>query len=232
MADLLPNGTIRLSETKQIFMSPSSWVSQCRKMVKGDAKLGSAWSTIRYCGKRLDSYKLRWYRKQKKMTANKEDFPTISMESKSGIPSTKVRGHESVDNEKYGNKTLKDVNVVEHKMLGNRSQDRPLKVMVKCTPFSALDRIQPFTITISTNALLLIDFHCHLTSKEVVGYLAGSWDVQTHNLAILQAFPCRSKLTDKDNAALVEEEVKQALERRHLSLIGWYHRYVLSVLNG
>ena len=226
MADLLPNGNIRLSESKQIFMSPSSWVNHCRKLVNGDAKLGSAWSTIRYSGKRLDSYKLRWYRKQKKLSGSKDDFP---LDSKSAISSTKMRGHsehESVDTEKYGNKTLKDVNVVEHKVLGNRSVDRSMNVMVKCTPFSALDRIQPFTITISTNALLLIDFHCHLTTEEVVGYLAGSWDIQTHNLAVLQAFPCRSKLTDRDNASLVEEEIKQALERRHLNLIGWYHRFV------
>ena len=226
MADLLPNGTIRLSQTKQIFMSPSSWVNHCRKLMSGDAKMGSAWSTIRYDGKRLDSYKLRWYRKQKKLTtaASKDDLSTFHLESKSALGSSKIRCQESGDNEKYGNKTLKDVNVVEHKILGNRSHDRPMKVMVKCTPFSALDRIQPFTITVSTNALLLIDFHCHLTSTEVVGYLAGSWDIQTHNLAILQAFPCRSKLSDRENAALVEEEIKQALERRHLNLIGWYHR--------
>jgi hypothetical protein len=227
MADLLPNGSIRLTETKQVFVSPSSWVNHCRKLVSGDAKLGSAWSTIRYDGKRLDSYKLRWYRKQKKMAGNKDsDITSSHLDVKSGICSKSgLYLNESVDIEKYGNKTLKDVNVVDHKLLGNRSDDRPTNVMVKCQPFSALDRIQPFTITISTNALLLIDFHCHLTNREVVGYLAGNWDVGAHNLAIVQAFPCRSKLTDRDNSAMVEEEIKQALERRHLNLIGWYHRY-------
>lgn len=115
---------------------------------------------------------------------------------------------------------------MEHSELGLRSQDKDMNTMVRCTPFSALDRIQPFTITLSTNALLLIDFHCHLTKGEVVGYLAGKWDVATHNLAILQSFPCRSRLQDTENAALVEEEIRQALERRNLTLVGWYHRYV------
>jgi hypothetical protein len=228
MADLLPNGTIRLQETKQIFVSPSSWVNHCRKMINCDNKMGSAWSTIRYLGKRLDSYKLRWYRKQKKLATGKSEFeyPFNQMDLKFGSNSKEtISSRESWSLEdKYGNKTLKDVNVVEHNILGNRSNDRDLNVMVKCTPFSALERIQPFTITISTNALLLIDFHCHLTSGEVVGYLAGNWDIATHNLAILQAFPCRSKLMDRDNATLVEEEIKQALERRHLNLVGWYHR--------
>jgi len=191
--------------------------------------LGSAWSTIRYLGKRLDSYKLRWYRKQKKIATGKSDidYHLSSIDLKSGKNGKDaLYSQELWNHEKYGNKTLKDVNVVEHNKLGNRSSDNNMNVMVKCTPFSALDRIQPFTITISTNALLLIDFHCHLTSGEVVGYLAGNWDIATHNLAILQAFPCRSKLTDRQNASLVEEEVKQALERRHLNLVGWYHRYV------
>lgn len=121
---------------------------------------------------------------------------------------------------------LKARNVYEHGTLGSRTHgDQDLNVMVKCTPFSAIDRIQPFTITVSTNALLLIDFHCHLTEGEVVGYLGGTWDLASHNLAILQAFPCRSRLGDKEAGARVEEEIRQNLEQRHLSMIGWYHSH-------
>lgn len=72
---------------------------------------------------------------------------------------------------------------------------------------------------------LLIDFHCHLTSGEVVGYLGGTWDLASHNLAVLQAFPCKSRLADKARSALVEEEIKNNLDSRHLSLVGWYHSH-------
>lgn len=233
VADLLPNGTIRSSETKQMFASPSSWVNHCRKMINCDNKLGSAWSAIRYQGKRLDSYKLRWYRKQKKQMVSggtkadsQLDLTLNDHKLVNNLAKETFHAHNSWNNsdDKFGNKALNDPKVVEHSSLGNRNNEKETNVMVRCTPFSALERIQPFTITVSTNALLLIDFHCHLTTGEVVGYLAGNWDIATHNLAILQAFPCRSRLTDKENAILVEEEIRQALERRHLNLIGWYHR--------
>ncbi|OTF80392.1 hypothetical protein BLA29_005983, partial [Euroglyphus maynei] len=68
--DLLNNGFIRMSGTNQIFANPSSWANYCRSTIPSTSKdhknYGSAWSIIRYLGKRLDSYKLRWYRKQKK----------------------------------------------------------------------------------------------------------------------------------------------------------------------
>lgn len=58
---------------------------------------------------------------------------------------------------------------------------------------------------------------------EVVGYLGGSWDLGSHNLSILQAFPCRVRLGNKGTQ--VEEEIRQQLEQRHLSLVGWYHSH-------
>lgn len=54
-------------------------------------------------------------------------------------------------------------------------------MLVEGTSFSALGKIQPFLVSISTNAVLLMDFHCHLTSSEVCGYLAGQWDVNAHS---------------------------------------------------
>ncbi|GFT14351.1 MPN domain-containing protein [Trichonephila clavipes] len=48
---------------------------------------------------------------------------------------------------------------------------------------------------------------------------------QLLNLAVLQAFPCRSGLGDKDSAARVEDEIRRSLERRHLSVVGWYHSH-------
>lgn len=120
---------------------------------------------------------------------------------------------------------MKMRNIVEHSHLGSKLGNQDMDVMVKCTPFSYLDRIQPFTITLSTNAMLLIDFHCHLTKGEVVGYLGGTWDIASHNLAILQAFPCRSRLQDKDRSYVVEEEIRQNLEQRHLCVVGWYHSH-------
>jgi hypothetical protein len=53
--------------------------------------------------------------------------------------------------------------------------------LVEAVEFATLGKIQPFLVTITTSAALLIDFHCHLTKNEVCGYLGGSWDVNSHS---------------------------------------------------
>lgn len=47
--------------------------------------------------------------------------------------------------------------------------------------FQAIGKLQPFLLTISSSAVLLMDLHCHLTKTEVSGYLGGSWDANTHS---------------------------------------------------
>lgn len=173
---------------------------------------------------------MRWYRRQKKIFNFGGLFEAGLNYNKSELNSSDSKNQEIVvpmpfSVEEFENR--KEKNVIEHHTLGSRlSNDSHLvNVMVKCTPFSMLDRIQPFTLTISTNALLLIDFHSHLTTGEVVGYLGGTWDISSHNLSILQAFPCKSRLGDKERALLTEQEIRSNLENRHLTLVGWYHSH-------
>lgn len=56
-----------------------------------------------------------------------------------------------------------------------------MSTMVELTSFSTLGKIQPFLVTISTTAALIVDLHCHLTDKEVCGYLGGHWDINAHS---------------------------------------------------
>ena len=233
----MPNGQIRWTETKQIFSTPSSWVNHCKRIVNPDnsGKTGSAWSTIRYNGKRLDSYKLRWYRRQKKIGVGPESgsggmpYPSTSkitaeMPLSSNVLKDMQFAMPVVENDDPVK--LRERNIIEHVNLPSKSLGEfDNNLMVKCTLFSSIERIQPFTMTVSTNALLLIDFHCHLTNGEVVGYLGGTWDLSSHNLAVLQAFPCRSRLGDKERGSSCEEEIRQNLDQRHLSLVGWYHSH-------
>lgn len=121
--------------------------------------------------------------------------------------------------------TLKTT-VINYEQLGIRPHNtHNPNTMVKCIPFSAVDRIQPFNVTVSTNALLLVDFHSHLVSSEVAGYLAGSWDPGQHILTVTQAFPCRTDLTCESTATTIEDEIKQDIEKRNLTLVGWYHSH-------
>ncbi|NWI56431.1 MPND protein, partial [Calyptomena viridis] len=95
---------------------------------------------------------------------------------------------------------------VRYCTLGTRDSARNPQTLVEVTSFSAINKFQPFNVAISSNVLLLLDFHSHLTRSEVVGYLGGRWDTNTQLLTVLRAFPCRTRLGDAEAARAVEEE--------------------------
>ncbi|XP_074164225.1 MPN domain-containing protein isoform X1 [Sminthopsis crassicaudata] len=117
---------------------------------------------------------------------------------------------------------------VRYCTLGSRDLARNPHTLVEVTSFTAINKFQPFNVSVSSNVLLLLDFHSHLTRSEVVGYLGGRWDTNSQLLTVLRAFPCRSRLGDADTAAAIEEEICQSLFLRGLSLVGWYHSHPYS----
>ncbi|XP_023227497.1 MPN domain-containing protein-like [Centruroides sculpturatus] len=135
LGDLLEDGRIRWQETGEVFSSPSAWAIHCKKLLNPDKKSGCGWSSIKYKGKKLDSFKTAWFRRLK------------------------------------------------------QQGEADAKVIKKASEIIRLSRGKP------------------------------------SNLAILQAFPCRSQLGDKDTSAMVEEEIRQGLEQRHLTVVGWYHSH-------
>ncbi|NXR11809.1 MPND protein, partial [Semnornis frantzii] len=89
---------------------------------------------------------------------------------------------------------------VRYCTLGTRDSARNPQTLVEVTTFGAVNKFQPFNVAISSNVLLLLDFHSHLTRSEVVGYLGGRWDTNTQLLTVLRAFPCRTRLGDAEAA--------------------------------
>ncbi|KAJ8929969.1 hypothetical protein NQ314_017292 [Rhamnusium bicolor] len=153
----------------------------------------------------------------------------INPDKKSGCgwASVKYRGInlEQLLQKNMSNSLMYQRIVVKHNTIANRTLTHDANTMIDCVPFSNLGKIQPFLVSLSTNAALLMDFHCHLTKSEVSGYLAGYWDVNAHNLQITHAFPCRSTKADRENAPHVESEISKAIEREKLILVGWYHSH-------
>ncbi|NXW25402.1 MPND protein, partial [Circaetus pectoralis] len=72
---------------------------------------------------------------------------------------------------------------VRYCTLGTRDSARNPQTLVEVTSFAAINKFQPFNVAISSNVLLLLDFHSHLTRSEVVGYLGGRWDTNTQSPA-------------------------------------------------
>ncbi|XP_046676788.1 MPN domain-containing protein-like isoform X3 [Homalodisca vitripennis] len=235
MGDLLQDGKIRSVETDIVFASPSAWAIHCKRIINPDKKSGCGWASVKYKNRKLDACKNEYFFKKKPFAKNKENELHLDQKGKENE-------HQSDADEEMELKppstilpptpaptpTLQPAfvrTVVKHNMLGNRSTLHDPNTLVESIPFSLLGKIQPFLVSMATNAALVMDFHCHLTTSEVVGYLAGHWDVNAHNLAITHAFPCRSRLSDKEMAPLVESEIQRAMESRRLTLVGWYHSH-------
>lgn len=314
--DLFRDGTISMSRpdgVPQLFHTPVAWANHCCRVLNPESKPLNAWSSIRFKGKRLDSYKLKWYRAQKKpistvpqsgamndninggssliknlqqinlpshnnhlqasqfsqqhsgssrlmlhnpitncfpqyenplknkkliksiLISNNMDNDCRKLVSKSldlSDDPSKLSIAVSCNNDNNNNSTgnIENIirpNVISYEHLGTRGphNTHDPNTMIKCIPFSAIDRIQPFNVNITTNALLLIDFHSHLVPQEVAGYLAGNWDLGTHVLTITQAFPCRTSLDNDETAVATEEEIRQEIERKQMTVVGWYHSH-------
>ncbi|KAK3842122.1 MAG: hypothetical protein J3R72DRAFT_368472, partial [Linnemannia gamsii] len=107
--------------------------------------------------------------------------------------------------------------------------------MVKCEPFCGLPNsgavgCQPFGITVQSNVLLGMDFHAHLMTSEIIGFLAGEWVPSTRTINVKAIFPCRSLPTEHNHINVEmdptsEFEVRQEIEKRNMRIVGWYHSH-------
>ncbi|KAF9979158.1 hypothetical protein BGZ73_005326 [Actinomortierella ambigua] len=130
-------------------------------------------------------------------------------------------------------RSVRERTSIHYNQMANSDLD-PL-TMVKCEPFcgkpnSGVTGCQPFTITVRSNVLLGMDFHAHLMTTEIIGFLAGTWDRQTKTIEIQANFPCRSLPTGQNHVNVEmdptsEFEVRQEIEKRNMRIVGWYHSH-------
>ncbi|XP_069505475.1 MPN domain-containing protein [Ambystoma mexicanum] len=255
VGDLLADGKIRWQETGQVFNSPSAWATHCKKLVNPAKKSGCGWASVKYKGQKLDQYKTTWLKKHQSniqtmevsaVSEGEEEDAADEDEKEARDGKALISDTKKLEemNKKLQSKAFLDPNSdncrngkrpesrsrtpVRYATLGARDSSRDPHTLVEITTFSAVNKFQPFNVTVSSNVLLLVDFHSHLTRSEVVGYLGGRWDTSSQLLTVLRAFPCRTCLGDADSASAVEEEICQNLFLRGLSLVGWYHSHPFS----
>lgn len=63
VGDLLPDGKIKSQETETVFLTPSAWAMNCKRIINPEKKSGCGWASVKYKGKKLDAYKNSWLRK-------------------------------------------------------------------------------------------------------------------------------------------------------------------------
>ena len=112
--------------------------------------------------------------------------------------------------------------IIKHSQLGPKHPSDHTSMLVDVDTFQSQGKIQPFTVSLSSSAMLILDLHSHMVKESVTGYLAGQWDLNAHNLAITHAFPCLTSTQDPEEAHKVETEVYGQIYGQHLSLVGWY----------
>jgi len=101
--------------------------------------------------------------------------------------------------------------------------------MVSCEKYSG-KRSQPFKITVTSAAELVMDFHAHLSNDEIAGLLGGVYDAAEKTLRITRAIPARQ--LQQENAGVEVEidlvcipEIAETLEKSGERVVGWYHSH-------
>ena len=124
-------------------------------------KSGCGWASVKYKGKKLDSYKAMWL---KKCAQQKEEEPQEKEFKKPDSPVPVKRmivAHNTIANRNIMHSELG----ISHNILGNTISNNfyfsDANLLIEAVPFSAINKPQPFLLTISSNALMVADLHCH-----------------------------------------------------------------------
>jgi SHAQKYF class myb-like DNA-binding protein len=114
--------------------------------------------------------------------------------------------------------------------------------MVKCesyygVPGSGTPGSQPFSIIVNPVALATMDLHAHLVKTEVIGLLAGEWNMEEKKLYVISAYPCKS-IENDDNTEesmnrhvnvemdpIGEFEIRNEITKLNMKVVGWYHSH-------
>ena len=110
---------------------------------------------------------------------------------------------------------------------GGTLELHPMRKFSPSPPGSGVPGAQPFKLTVSPAAMLVMDLHAHLCTNEVIGYLGGSWDPHTRSLTIDRAFPGRGVASgmDVEMDPIAEVELKSQVEAQNMKVVGWYHSH-------
>jgi MPN domain-containing protein len=211
IGDLLEDGKIKSHETETIFCSPSAWAINCKKIINPEKKSGCGWASVRYNGKKLDIFKAQYHKKIQKK--KEEEVNEEENEVKENLPKL------------FEEIVVPEKQIQKHQLICNRTVLQDINMLVETVPFSSIGRIQPFNVNVSISALLVMDFHCHLTVNEVFGYFGGTWDFNTHNLTISHCFPLLNSKKDRSNSSECEVEIQKMMIQKNIELVGWYHSH-------
>ena len=169
----------------------------------------------------MDQFKTIWTKLKAKKDADLEQSVQQSG-NEDTLDSSSSQQHNGISDQHQQSVVNMPPVIIKHSQLGPKHPSDHLSMLINVDSFQASGKMQPFTVSLSSSAMLILDLHSHMVKVSVVGYLAGQWDLNAHNLAITHAFPCLTSTQDPDEAQKVEAEVYNQIYSQHLSLVGWY----------
>ncbi|XP_062479105.1 deubiquitinase MYSM1 isoform X4 [Pezoporus occidentalis] len=98
--------------------------------------------------------------------------------------------------------------------------------LIPCCLFTA-EKQEPFQVKVSSEALLIMDLHSHVSMAEVIGLLGGRYSEADKIVEVCAAEPCSSLSTGLqcEMDPVSQTQASETLAARGYSVIGWYHSH-------
>ncbi|KFU86605.1 Histone H2A deubiquitinase MYSM1, partial [Chaetura pelagica] len=98
--------------------------------------------------------------------------------------------------------------------------------LIPCCLFTE-EKQEPFQVKVSSEALLIMDLHSHVSMAEVIGLLGGRYSEADKIVQVCAAEPCNSLSTGLqcEMDPVSQTQASEALAARGYSVIGWYHSH-------
>ncbi|NXY82083.1 MYSM1 deubiquitinase, partial [Alcedo cyanopectus] len=98
--------------------------------------------------------------------------------------------------------------------------------LIPCCLFTE-EKQEPFQVKVSSEALLIMDLHSHVSMAEVIGLLGGRYSEADKIVEVCAAEPCNSLSTGLqcEMDPVSQTQASETLAARGFSVIGWYHSH-------
>ncbi|KAM9379422.1 deubiquitinase MYSM1 [Phaethornis superciliosus] len=98
--------------------------------------------------------------------------------------------------------------------------------LIPCCLFTE-EKQEPFQVKVSSEALLIMDLHSHVSMAEVIGLLGGRYSEADKIVQVCAAEPCNSLSTGLqcEMDPVSQTQASETLAARGYSVIGWYHSH-------
>ncbi|NWH78030.1 MYSM1 deubiquitinase, partial [Piaya cayana] len=98
--------------------------------------------------------------------------------------------------------------------------------LIPCCLFTE-EKQEPFQVKVSSEALLIMDLHSHVSMAEVIGLLGGRYSEADRIVEVCAAEPCNSLSTGLqcEMDPVSQTQASETLAARGYSIVGWYHSH-------